>query len=719
MATFLAEEDVVKQVYDDYLWAARARDDRILDWDAYVALYKNFIDTPDYPYDTNLALPTAHTFVETQLNIIMDIIFGAGRFVEAVGRTINGQISAPSISDLMAYYFDTAFDIYEDMELFTRQLLVLGTSVYKPYWEYSEEMKEFEIPDFASLDPDARKKVLWPVPIKNNPNGSVVDVYNFFVDPNSAKCKNARFAGEDMWLDLDFCKMMQKYGIFHNVNELNPQDSNVNKGLVRRENILGFTNFQNSPHLTRGKIHCIDWWGYLTKGWRNGKLGKSASTCLYHVVLAVDQSTSKGVSPVCLLAKPAPDSYKTVPYVDARTYAGVGEFWGRSDIAVCEHLLLEQRDLRNLKMDNIVRNMNKMFYVTDGSGVNENELYWRPNGIVHGSVPRGDAIEVLDPGRLDPAVFSTEDQLRLDVQSATGVNDFVMGEFRSSSGFNDTATGISLIQQIALKKVAKKAQVVQRAIKQIANITYGLIQKFQSEGMTYRVLDRDSAVKVRFADVSPEALREQYDFDIVSAPSLGSKPMRQEQFLRILQTAAQIEQKLSVNIDWNHLFKLMLSEFEIPNPSAIIGFPEFNQVPNALPEAQDSQMQMPPEEENRLMVEHKQMVWPKMGEKHAYHLIIHRNVYDSIQDKDAKRLIAEHDASTIRLMQIEKEIIAAQANSEMMMQQAMGELQKAQGAANVQSQPYVGKRMGANRNSPAAGMESLVRGFANTRAGNA
>ena len=729
-------------------WGRDARDERVEDWIRFYALYKNYLDRDRYEWSANLAIPTAYTVVEVQTAFLLDMINESGDFVAVLGKTAKGQVSANAVRELLNYHFRHSIDIYEDMMKFIRQLLILGTSVYKTSWRWQPQWVTRTVQKMDAFDPERvpeTREVLDSELTYNQPDGYVVDMFNFGVDPNAEDMNNARFAFEEFWMDpIDLVEKFQT-GVYKNVDKvLGAGSSNTNEGLIERLSAIGMEDNQRSPYVERGKIHLVDYWGYLARGWDyDGKPKlKKAQQQLYHVVLALPSSNvgySSG-EPVVLFARPSNFSHNKIPYVAARLNNCVGEFYGIGDIEYCEPLILEQRDMRNIFLDNQTRTMNKMFLYRHGANINKNELIWRPEGTIGVDDIEKD-IKVLDVKGVDPASFKAMEDIKRDIEATTGVNDFITGLYNSSTGFNDTATGINLIQQVALKRLGHKGQVVQRAIKDIGHMMFSNIGQFQPRGTTVRILDRDSAIQARFIDVSPDALRNEYDFNIVSAPAIGSKQVRVQQLITIFQILLQSQQPgQPMPIPMDRFLKRLLDEMDVSNSAELMGHPNFNQ---GMPQGM-GQGQMPgqgiegaqggapemghlPEEENRLMVEQRKMVYPKIEEDHPQHLMVHQALFDSLlatSDRDSAELVGAHIEMHQKLSEQSKEMIAQagaiDAVSEMALQQA-GNLGALAQRGNGAGQNKVGSpSQGARGSSPtgAGGMESLVRSLGNFGAGN-
>ena len=720
----LTDDAIASIVYNDICWAVdfrRAYEDK---WQRLYKLYKNYIDKATYPFSTNLAIPTAYTIIGVQRAFLLDMIFESGAFVEVAGKTPEGQAQASAVNDLLDYHFRNSFKTYEDWGQFIDQLLIYGTSIYKVFWDVKPAWKtEAVIKYNENGSPIGYEKVNSPRILGSQPNGYTVDLYQFGVDPNATCLDDARFAFEDMWLDPIKLRELEQMDIgFKNIDEAIRIANNTNRGLADRLQEINMPHFQAPPEYTstvRGKVHLIDYWGYMVKGWNDGEIKKNAMQQLYHVIMALPGNVDRGFegAGTVVFAEPSPFFHNKLPYVDARINAAIGEFYGTGDLEYCESLLLEQRDVRNVQQDNLVMTINKMFKVRKAAGVDPNELIWRPGGVVYVSNP--DDVTIMESAPVPFECFRAQDDIRRDIEQVTGVNDFTVGQFRSATGFNDTATGVSLIQQVALKRIGHKGQIIQRAIRDTAEMVFSLVGQYEPWGTSVRVLDRNAATKIRFLDISPEALRQMYDFNIVSAPSLGSKPVRTSQLIQLLQIliqAKQIDQNFS--FDMNAFVRRIIDEMDVPNSQEFFGFEQYMQaLPESLGEPANPEEMLPPEEENRLLAQ-GQFIIPKLGENHPQHMIVHYEAYKNMQGNDSGRILIEkHYNAHVKLKDQTKEAMAQIIGQ----QSAMTAITGTEGymaAKNQRNKNYLTGGTTRSKGS-AQGQEGLTRGMGNMLGGNA
>ena len=141
------------------------------------------------------------------------------------------------------------------------------------------------------------------------------------------------------------------------------------------------------------------------------------------------------------------NTYGWIPFEFFRDYIIPNEFYGIGEIEHINLLQQEANSLRNQVMDNNNLIINSMWKRRRSSGVNPRSMVSRPGGII--DVSQMDDIEPLVQTPLPAYVFSLQEVIHTDIQQTTGVSDYQAGvnSQTAAGGVNQTATGISLIQE--------------------------------------------------------------------------------------------------------------------------------------------------------------------------------------------------------------------------------------------------------------------------------
>lgn len=752
-------DKVLEKILADYRWAANYRSSFKKDWDRFYRLYKSRVARPGdaYPFESNVFIPYVFSIIETQLPMIMQQIFSTGQFVDVHGRRVDDQINAPIVHDILSYQFERNIGVHNLVYEWAKQALIYGTSPALIDWEYKTMPVKVRVPKY-NVDGSiiGEKSVELNRTISNNPISKVIDIQRYFqcpITPESPCTSNdVLFAGWEFSATYDELfedALSGKYEMeeVKKVDMNGPTNSAGFQYQDDRANIIGKAGPWNSmiDPTARSLIPCIKYFGKFNL---DGKYRYMVATVAFPGGLpgygANTSGPGAGVG-VLIEFKDVPYYFSRIPVSLCRVNLNKGELYGMGDIEVIESLQMELTDQRNQRNDIIVRAMNPMFKRLRGANIDESQLIYRPMGMV--DVDSHDDLQPLitDQSTLQNA-FTEERTIKQDIQFASGVSDFIVGQFQNSSGFNDTATGISLIQAAAQGRIILKAQFLQVAIKDMAETVWALDQQYLPYDTVVKVLDPLSASRYKFIRATPDVINGQYDFTVVSAPAAGNPQVRQQQFIQVMQVSAQIiqaaqQQGLQINVNYSNLLKRVFQEFHIPNIGEIL--PDvgtlglMNQIPDQVNNKMATGQELDPEAENALMSQGQQ-VPVQFGDDDVSHILSHQAAAMS-GDDNSRQLFNQHIVQHSQQLQRKRQVL--QQTTLSLDQQIAAEngnpagnpaAQLAQRGLSQGQQPLpqpmpqggpAGAPPGANGggvSSPnnAGGMESLIRGAGNMAAGN-
>lgn len=167
-------------------------------------------------------------------------------------------------------------------------------------------------------------------------------------------------------------------------------------------------------------------------------------------------------------------------------------------------------------MDNVTLVLNRMWKVKNGSGVDEDELVSDAGGVVHTNDM--DGLESIPMPDVTTSSYREETLIKADIQQTTGVSDFTRGVGSDSLG-NDTATGISLIQEAGNSRFRLKIRNLEAGIEELGRFIISLNGQFMAEEKVVRILGDDG---IEWLTVRPEDLRGNFDVIVQSGSTLPS-----------------------------------------------------------------------------------------------------------------------------------------------------------------------------------------------------
>jgi hypothetical protein len=596
--------------------------------------------------------------------------------------------------------------------------LIYGTSPAFCDWKYLSRKTRVRVPNetIGGEVTGYREVKNYRKVIANNPVAGVIDIFRYFQCPNTVESPTSSdgvlFAGYEFQKSYEELLIDAKNGIYiesevkklHDINN-NPVDSQENRLLL-----LNKTSMRHDMYNARNMVDAIHYYGLVPD--KNGDLVFKHVTVAFPSGLPVKGPTEG----IIIRDEDDPLHINRIPITLVRTNLMPGELYGVGDIQMVESLQIELNDQRNQRCDNVVRSMNQMWKVKSGLDIDEAMLQYRPNGI----------IEVEDTNDITPLVpnmlqlnqsMSEEAVIKQDIQFASGVSDFIAGTFQNTTGFNDTATGISLIQAAAQGRIILKAQFLQTAIKELAETVWALDQQHLPFNTVLKVLDPFSASKFRFIRASPNLINGQYDFSIVSAPSTGNPQVRRQQLIQVIQVLTQImpiaaESGQPVKIDYSNLVLRILREFNIPNIAEVfpqlVNSEQINNLPSFINDALSNGESMDPELENQIVSDGGD-IKVNPGDDDLTHIISHQEAAN-IATGQVKTKLMEHNQKHSEQMELKRALILTTTRNNAQ------NVQAGNGQGSDLMQELLQQNGASKSPDDAGGNESLIRNLANESA---
>jgi len=327
-------------------------------------------------------------------------------------------------------------------------------------------------------------KVPWVIE-KNyeGPKPQVTDLFNFFTDPDSTTIDNARYVIHRTHQTKEHLLDMQKLGIYHNVNKI---ESSVGQDLSKSER---YANRGMSVPDT-DKIELLEYW-------QDDR-----------VIVVADKK---------IVIRDEKNPYRCgKPFVKIVDQIVPHEFHGIGEIEQIESLQYELNDWRNHRMDGKTLTMNPMWWVPPGMDLDD---FVAEPGALFGGDKAPEPIRTQGDRVSD---YREEEIIKGDIQTTTGVSDYSRGVDSAPGISNETATGISLIQEAANMRFRMKVMIIEEmGIKPLGLMLLELNQQFMDESQVIRVVGERG---IEWKSITPEDIRGEYDL-IVEAGS--TQPMNE------------------------------------------------------------------------------------------------------------------------------------------------------------------------------------------------
>lgn len=479
-------------------------------WDRFYKLYRSKLDRQNYPWQANIFVPYAFSTVET----IVPRLISTKPQIDVMPREDGDSVYAELQSKIIDYQWDQ-MDMDRMLPDMIRQFLIYGTSIMKMGWEKVEAEVEEKIevdPEFPEL---GKKEVKVKKVIKDMPTCELVDLYDFFWDPNGYDIDSCSWVAHRTWRSYDYLMSKQRQGIYKNCALLKDAAGKMYMG----ENDLAERNETQDisdpkTFATGGKneknIEVIEYW-------ENDRVVTLANRSV--VIREEDEN---------------PYEYGKKPFIRVVDQSVPKEFCGIGEIEPIETLQYELNDMRNQRMDNASMILNRMWIVANSANVDEDELVSDVGGVIHTDDING--ITAVTMPELPNSSYREETLIKADIQQTTGITDYTKG-VASDALANETATGISLMQEAGNARLRLKMMNLEKAVQEIGEWMISLNAQMITDEKVIRIT---GDMGNEWVTAKPDDIMDNFDVRVQAGSSLQENDaIKRKQAMEMYQIFAQ------------------------------------------------------------------------------------------------------------------------------------------------------------------------------------
>ncbi len=452
-------------------------------WDKYErnfnSIYDPNIKAKKESWQATMFDPMTVTNVEVVTSALTKINVGKKRILSMEPREMGDELQAELNTKILDYqidksdfalqYYDTQKEacIYGDgfMKFYFFEKYA-PVRLQKPVYEgVLSAIKNFRKPGRIT----GFKEKVETVPIARHVKAEKIHIRDIFLEPNSTDMGKVihrlkvtygelkRMADQDL-VDKDSVAELWKYKESDNF-EIDIATVMFDMGIVDA----------NIPKPSFGKKHTLwEFWGDIPKKWTDEGLDmpedteeeqNKANELIAGKILTASGKWYLGseVNPNQSMEPP----FLKLPYIRAgRTY----------DIGVCQliqGIQEESNEIRNLRVDNVVLALNKVFVYLEKFISNSKDLKSSPGGLIAVKGSQVDdvrkAIMELPISDVAISAFRETGELERKAQETTGANRTTLGTVGQGGDANRTATGQELARQSAADRFTIYAWVCGRA----------------------------------------------------------------------------------------------------------------------------------------------------------------------------------------------------------------------------------------------------------------
>lgn len=542
------EEGKIINEYKEKLDLAKEWQDTIYEkFIRYYFLYRGLQEEEEYPWRNNLCLPIALSIIET---LTPRIILNQPK-ITLKGFTDEAKKYVAKSKAILEYdYFNQDFQL-ELIDWFKNNF-IYGTSVLKVMF------KKKEVPT-KSKKLVAKVKRFFRRKAESRTDEYVdvkaIEPYHFKMDdPQSNYIKNAEWVMNDIYLTEREVKDNRE-GIYKNTEFVKGEEikddfsstkwevnqlSSKKRGRILNE---GITSIGSSQSFKRQKLVKItEWYHKRSNDYPFGRL----------IVIANDKIILRDdINPYWYVEG-------EFPFIEIKDQPVPNEYYAIGEIESIESLIYEKNHIRNRRLDSSEQSADEMWWINPESEVDENELVWRPSGIVNGVYTKDFGV-ITREGEF-VTMSNEEKMVDNDIKSTIGYGDAAMGQSQKY----ETATGLLALINESNQRFAAKIKIIGEM--GIARLSKMILQmeEFEASGERIgRITGKDGD---EFIKVNAEEIHSDYLFKVSIDPNpLINKVLDVETLNKVAQTLAVNPEGKAFELVQRELIKILdiLTEEEI------------------------------------------------------------------------------------------------------------------------------------------------------------
>lgn len=480
-------------------------------WRRYYNLYRCRARAMDDETRANVFVPEVYTIIETLCpRLVSNYLNTSKPIVEVLGREESDMANARASEKLIAYQFER-MQIPLKLVTFYKQAILYGTSIGKVFWDYR-----------VGKNRDGEDVVLYDDPVFE-----VLDLLDFYIDPDASTIDDARFCIHRKFLSIDELKNRQESGIYENVDKIGDTGS-------FHESMDSYNEDETADDTLEDRnIEILEYWEDD------------------RVVTVAERS-------VILRDSPNPFDHGKKPFVYLVFVPVPFEFYGIGVVEPIEGLQLELNTKRNQRLDNVNMILNRMWLLQRGAMDDLRQLRSRPGGVIIVNDING--LQPLPSPDVTASSYNEEEKIKLDIQNTSGVSDYIRGAMSSQK---QTATEVQIKSEQSSGRFEFNFKLMaEMGIKQIARFVLQLDQQLIDRQRSVRILGING---VEFIRINPDEISGNFDLYPCVDPMRIHETEKRQQMLTLYSSLIS-----NPIVDKKMLSKRLLEAFEIQNAEKMI-----------------------------------------------------------------------------------------------------------------------------------------------------
>jgi len=490
------------------------------------------------PWQSKLRVKWAKQTIDTAT---VNIVSGVPR-CQVRPRQPGGELPAKAMQHIMDYYVGEDH-LVEKQPVIAQQGLVYGITPAKIHWLYSttkRPTKRFTRNPFDQSQPleitDIDEQI---VVVRDGPTLEPWSPYHVYWEPGARDVDSAAYVVLQTYLSKEDLRKLKfnpdtGIGIYHNVDDL------ISRGPIGQSH-------QTSQDRALGNNERFKDKYLIEEFWTDDTL----------VVIGNRQ--------VLLRAQDNPYWHGKKPIVIAQTSPDLYEMVGSSETELIDHIQQAAWTLQNMTMDNLHLTVMRGITYREGGVTDPSQLELRPR--FKWPVSDHDDIRPFEVQPISSDVFTERQRLMTDMQQVTGINPYVTGAGDTAGVDQNTATGITALQEVASRLLRFKAAQIQYKVYQRNFEQWGdLIQQFMDKSIPVKLMGPGN--EGQWVEISPSMVAGHFNYDLEGTEESLSKQQERGEAIALLNAFAPLVPTGMVNI--KPLLEKVATAYNFPNPEALV-----------------------------------------------------------------------------------------------------------------------------------------------------
>lgn len=423
-------------------------------------------DASSYPFYSQLMLPISYQIVETILPRMLAKLFTFSIKTEEQ----NDEMDEQALAELIRYQINHPYLIDNPVFLrlvnFAKECFIAGNAVgivpwvkkaakvreFQPYsrlmgsqpsWDNLPKIQGMGIkPDWKQIEVE---KVLIDAPVFDYRS-----IFHFFPDPKKTSISSMGYGIFEEMMTMDEIMEMVKLSSsdYKNIDELKKMKAMKEYGSKGQHNYdEDMAQIFNSQD-------------YSTKDETEG---------MYHVLemRELDKLTVVINKKLTIRESGNPNRDGKLGVIFMKDIPVPGQFYGWGEIDPIKKIEDTMSDMGNMRVDNVIRSMLRMWMVNPNGLVDGEEFIPEPDTVVQ--VTDMNAIKPIDVQDVTASSYKELDAWQQVIQNVSGVSDYATGQ--SGPDINPTKGGVEMLQQAANARFSFKLQLFENlALKSIGTM---------------------------------------------------------------------------------------------------------------------------------------------------------------------------------------------------------------------------------------------------------